>query len=115
MTLPEQTLTPDSVGRLREPGNSRFLAGVGGVGEVRWVIGDWCSRGDGERTPAPRTVPTERTDQQRPLRRERDPLQGIRQRVPRRWAMGARRPEAEVGRDLRDDVGLLEEHDEETS
>jgi len=59
MTPPEQALTPGSVGRLREAGNSLFLAGVGGVGEVRWVIGDWCSQGDGERTPAPRVVPTE--------------------------------------------------------
>ena len=74
---------------------------------------NWCRPGDGERTPAPRMVPPGGTDQQElPLRGERDPLQGIRQRVPRRWAMHARRPEAEVGQNLRDDVGLLEEGDE---
>jgi len=50
--------------------------------------------GTGRQTPAPGTAPSECADQAGPtsLCGDRDPLQGIRQRVPRRWAMRRGRP-----------------------
>jgi hypothetical protein len=109
LTVPRARRQRRALPRASVPGH---WAGVSGAPETE-VKGKLMEPGRRGRTPAPRMVPPGGTDQlERPLRGERDPLQGIRQRVPHRWTMHGRRREAEVGQDLRDDFGLLDEGDD---
>jgi hypothetical protein len=95
-------------GRLPPLGGSIGLTGEGSQGQT-----DGCRWSDGERKAPPRMVPTGGADQQElPPPSDRDPLQGTRKRVPRRWAMHAGSPEVEVGQDLRADLGLIDENDD---